>query len=240
MIIYIDEENKPTKEITNTPIELQTDIKILKSFTTDEKEIKLIDGKLSYIDKNFNVMREQYTFIKKDKIDENTLNKFENKSLDEYIYESKEIKNNYNTDYYDLYKTVQVTEDNLDLFDIDEILYQEHLNLLNESTYTSIITNIIKNVDLKLSSFKLINEYKVVLSKNNKLIINIKDIQSSSVFCLENIDKNLLVYLNNKKVDIINNKFLLYSDLLLQDIKLEIINKTEYNISIIDPYIFIK
>lgn len=240
MIIYIDESNKPTKEITNTPIELQTDIKILKSFTTDEKEIKLIDGKLSYIDKNFNVMKEQYTFIKKDKIDENTLNKFENKSLDEYIYESKEIKNNYNTDYYDLYKTVQVTEDNLDLFDIDEILYQEHLNLLNESTYTSIITNIIKNVDLKLSSFKLINEYKVVLSKNNKLIINIKDIQSSSVFCLENIDKNLLVYLNNKKVDIINNKFLLYSDLLLQDIKLEIINKTEYNISIIDPYIFIK
>ena len=240
MIIYIDEENKPTKEITNTPIELQTDINILKSFTTDKKEIKLIDGKLSYIDKNFNVMKEQYTFIKKDKIDENTLNKFENKSLDEYIYESKEIKNNYNTDYYDLYKTVQVTEDNLDLFDIDEILYQEHLNLLNESTYTSIITNIIKNVDLKLSSFKLINEYKVVLSKNNKLIINIKNIQSSSVFCLENIDKNLLVYLNNKKVDIINNKFLLYSDLLLQDIKLEIINKTEYNISIIDPYIFIK
>ena len=236
MVVYIDEDGKLTNKVSSIPINLETDIYIAKSFDTGEKETVYINDSPAFIGSNGEITNEKYSYIKKsDKVEDFV--KFEDADLDESIYESRKIGNEHYFKKIVTYKKEKLSENNLNVFDVEDVLEQEHRNLLNETNYDYVISNIIDDVDNNKSKYRFKNRYKMILSSNDNIKIEITNIPNMKRFCLKNVNKNVTLFINNKKISY-NREFVFESDLRVRKLSLEIINNTEKNISIIDPYIF--
>lgn len=235
MRIYIDSNNKFTKEVTSTPIEIVTELFVTKLFESDKKEIHTIEGKLSYENNSGNVNINKYDYMKGEKLIDHTTNEL----LDEDIFLSNEIEND---PYYKNileYKKETVTEDNISLFAIDEILLQEHRNLLNKTYFKYIIDYILEDVVINESTFKCMDKHKMILAKGDRIVIKIDNLSVANEFRFINLNKNLTVFLNNNNVQF-DDYFEIDLNKNISELNIEIINNTENNISIIDPYIFCK
>ena len=236
MLIYINEDGGLTNNPTSIPINLETEIYIAKSFDTGEKEISYINDYPAFISSTGEITNEKYSYIKKsDKVEDFV--KFEDVDLDENIYESRKIGNAHYFEKILNYKKEKLTEDNLELFDIGDVLEQEHRNILNKTNYDYLISDIIEDVDDINSKYRFKNRYKIILGPNDFIKIKLINIPNMRKFCIKNINKNLTLFANNKKI-IYNRDFAFEFDLRTNNLTLEIMNNTEKNISIIDPYVF--
>ena len=241
MRVYIDQDEKLTFNKTDTPIDINTDITYFKMLETNNKEIKTVNGEFSYIDSLDNITNEKYSFLKKNKIENEEISNFDSsyEELDEDIYYSEEIENEPNLTSVKIFKEVEINKDTIESFNVEDILELDHTKKLNDSSYEYMICDFLNETVISDSSFKILDRFKVILGKNDSLIISFS-IPLSNKFKFNNLDENLSVFINDNKMEFKNDSFELETKLKNNFIKIEICNNTNKNIRIIDPYLFIK
>ena len=251
MIVFV---NKSTNKIDNNglnviPIELNTDI-IIETIKKTESDQKIDDdGNLIYIDSNDNETTDSWEI---DKITssfepfdftQNKINLLCGKTTDidediKYanINDTTPVLNTVN-----YLENVKIDKDNVEDYSIDYLMEKEITNLLENSNYEYSIYNILENIIYSNSSFYNKNNFNVLLDKDDNLYINITDIDTTSRIELEiyGIDKNATVFVNECQCTLNSNGayYVYIDDILMDNLKIEILNKSENIIKITNPYI---
>jgi hypothetical protein len=232
VIIFINPyTNKLTKDKMNAiPINIETELNILHDIKDGYLPMYKLDtyGKMVYTDYCKNETTEMNSFLEigeKKKIG----------NLD--YYEQNVMSNSHVT--FDKYRTemVKVTEENYDQFNLDEILNLEYENILNDTEYYLIVSNILDNVIIAESSFKSLNKYRCILDVNDNIeIIFVVTGSSINTVQFRNLDPNLNVTVNNESA--YRNGDLLECNFKQNDvISIKITNNTDKKIIIVNPYL---
>ena len=174
MRVYIGQDEKLTFNKTDTPIDINTDITYFKMLETDNKEIKTVNGEFSYIDSLDNITNEKYSFLKKNKIENEEISNFNSsyEELDEDIYYSEEIENEPNLTSVKIFKEVEINKDTIESFNVEDILELDHTKKLNDSSYEYMICDFLNDSIISDSSFRILDRFKAILGKNDSLIIS--------------------------------------------------------------------
>lgn len=92
-----------------------------------------------------------------------------------------------------------LNEGNYTLSTLEDIMEQECLNMLNDSRYQKAVTGILSDVRIIGSSFLTLTDFKAVIGREQKIIMDIKELTHTIVnqFEIYNISKEARVFFNN-------------------------------------------
>lgn len=232
MILYFNPNNN---EVSINPrngvsINIETEISILKEVKTGLYNKKRdISGNIVYSDSTGKETMVGTAFNKVGKPIANVNNKD--------IYDGTVVVNTpvYIEDVTS--KIITLNENNCRLFNADEVLNKEFENILNDSEYSIILKNILSDVDLKESTFKMYDKYRVILNKSDKIIMNIGNIKYlTQNIKLANIDNELTIAVNNKFLTK-ENDMMCDLGFATDNLTIEITNNTDRRIIIVNPYL---
>ena len=247
--------NQSTNKIDNSglnvvPIELKTDIK-LEQVISQSSDQKINDeGELLYKDSNGNETNQSWEIdtvtssfepfdFAMDKINliDGSLNK-----IDEDIKYANINDNTPLLDTVNFVKTIERTEENVEDYSIDYLMEIELNNLLEQSNYDYVLYDILNDIIYSNSSFYSRNKYISLLDTDDKLYIKLNQIETTSNISLAiyGVDKNANVYINDNLCiyDEESDSFRInIQNTLTENLKLEIVNRTENIIQVNNPYI---
>ena len=240
MYIFVNDKcTKVVNDKTNSiPVSISTDIRLLHLYETDNYTDKYDeDGEKIYVDDEGNQYTEEYLYNKGDYIDDYTPLDV-NMQLDEKIYLSESVKLKPLTKKVSLFKYINLTEENAHLFDLDEILNSEFMNIVENSNYDAVLYYILTELNVANSSFKALNKLSATLGKGDFINIDIDNL-SNNIKSIElfNIPDSLSIYVNNSLIETDELGEMILSELNTDHLSIEIRNENSYNVTVINPYI---
>lgn len=225
------------KDYTNNiPIEVTTDIWLMAGEETDVIEQATdVNGNFLYKDSDNMTTTESSHYYKNESITTDKLNYIGCSKCDTF-YNTIEVKNKIIYEKQKLYKKIKVTEDNAHLFNIDDIIEQECLNILNSTDMNRLLFNILENLVYSKSTFKLYNKYRCTLAPGNNIELIIQINRKIDILKLMHVPKTATLYINDKVVEFNDPEDINFSiGANVSDLKIDISNNTDKDIHIINP-----
>lgn len=236
MELFINQNNGKLEKMNSEtiPLNITTDIFLYKKINTSIEQCRYINGEKLYIENNGNLTTDQMVFESTSIIDKNDIDNVEN--LNNNFYYSTCLRNIDYTEQAGIYERTQLTENNIELFTLHEILEKEFENIVNNSEYDSVLYDILSDIKITQSKFRSINNnIYVILNKADNIIIEMDLPDPIKELKLNNICDRITVFINDKKIDsdtcLVNN---------MKKLKIELVNNSDSVVSIINPYILYK
>lgn len=246
-IIYVKQTSGEltTDKINVVPIVLRTPIKLLAKNDTGVSFHKMdeLDGSFLYIDKNNQLTKEAFTVVSNDKEFSPNSAKIKIGNIDNLpgkIDGAEFIDNNKFIEEANLFIYEYVNKDNSFKFNIVDILSKEMRNLLEKSTFEFSVFDFLDRVNWSESGFISANRFDITFSNNQVLKFNLEDLYVEEKLCLYNIPEGVDIKINYQNVELFDNQdggVLINLPEPSRNIILELINKSGFDISIINPYI---
>lgn len=243
-VLYVDNN---LKEFTNRkeaslPIQLLTEVKLPISVKSNLQYHAMDSlGNYLYVDKNNNITteKESYVISDEDLFDTSTINtivgtNIEHQNIFRTIKEKNKpyLKNPYTT------KETVIDEDNCLTLDVDEVLYKDASNLLEESNFDKAIIDIMDSI--VGGNYRDYTSFKVTLDSTQHVIFNIT-INIREGVMLYNIPEAVDIFINSIKVNrnMVDEYGGIYFDLESTELNIKIVNNTMNTVSVINPIILL-
>lgn len=240
--LYIDSNVKRFTEdkITSLPITLLTNVIMPISVKSNmQYHVTDYEGNRLYIDYDGNITGNEYDYSLSDDEMYNTNDAgtvIGNAPVPKMLFRTNKqknrpyLKNGYKTE------LVVIDEYNCLSQQVDDVLYEDASNLLEESQFNKAIIDIMDCI--VGGNYSNYCSYKVTLNSNEHVIFNMEANVREAIM-MYNIPNDLDIYINSIKIakDNIDKYMGIYHNLQSTDLNIKLVNNTMNTVSIINPII---
>ena len=246
MILFVNQSTRKIEDSTlNTiPIEITTDIVLKDSVGISAVQAVDDNGNLLYTNKEGAVTtsswsKDEHSIL--EPLDFNDVNVIDGElhDIDEDINIVDTVDNTPYLEDVPFIKEVQLTKENAHNYSIDEIMTIEFYNLLEQSQYNNVLYNILDNILYTMSTFYSCNMFRVILSKDDKVVLHINQRLSAGTreLFIKGIESGAKVYINTVECTQRNGGYRAFIAGDVDEITIEISNKSNRMIEINNPFI---